>query len=79
MIGENVLLVAKEDGHSTQTMLSTYAAWTEGATETDVGMIRKAMQQSPHVLSPCAAGIPSSPLGALGFAPICHHRIGGDA
>lgn len=30
MIGENVLLVAKEDGHSAQTMLSTYAAWGHG-------------------------------------------------
>jgi integrase len=68
MIGENVLLVAKEDGHSAQTMLSTYAAWTEGATEADVEMIRKAMQQSPHMLSPCADGIPSKPLGPLGFA-----------
>lgn len=27
MIRENVLLVAKEDGHSAQTMLSTYVAW----------------------------------------------------
>ena len=41
MIGANVLRVAKEDGHSTQTMLSTYAAWTEGATEADVETIRE--------------------------------------
>ena len=47
MSGENVLLVAKEDGHSAQTMLSTYAAWTEGATEADIETIRKAKEQSP--------------------------------
>jgi len=31
MIGKNILLVAKEDGHSAQTMLSTLATWIEGA------------------------------------------------
>jgi hypothetical protein len=36
MIGTNVLLVAQEDGHSVQTMLSNYATWTKGATEEDV-------------------------------------------
>ena len=51
MSGANLLLVAKEDGHSPQTMLSTYAAWTEGATQADVEIIRKAMEHSPHVLS----------------------------
>jgi hypothetical protein len=40
MVGTNVLLVAKEDGHSIQTMLSTYARWTEGAIEADIGTIK---------------------------------------
>jgi integrase len=31
MVGKNPLWVAKQHGHSVQTMLDTYAAWTEGA------------------------------------------------
>jgi hypothetical protein len=47
MIGHNVLLVAEEDGHSVATMLSTYAAWTKGATETDLAAIKRAMERAP--------------------------------
>jgi integrase len=47
MVGHNVLLVAKEDGHSPHTMLTTYAAWTEGATEGDVETIRRAGNSGP--------------------------------
>ena len=36
MVGKNQLWVAKMHGHSVQTMLDTYAAWTEGAQESDV-------------------------------------------
>lgn len=35
--------------------IASIADWTEGATEADVDMIREAMKQSPHMLSPCAA------------------------
>jgi hypothetical protein len=40
MIGDNALLVTKEDGHSAQPLLSTYAAWTEDATEANFETIR---------------------------------------
>jgi integrase len=43
MVGRNPLLVAKEHGHRPTTMLSVYAAWTEGAVEADVAAIREAM------------------------------------
>ncbi len=52
MIGTNILLVAEEDGHSVQTMLSTYAAWTKGATEADIETIRRAMERSPEPVYP---------------------------
>lgn len=48
-------------GHSIQTMLSTYARWTEGATESDIGTIKQAMERSP--IPVCTTG-PSNPLGA---------------
>ena len=43
MIGRNPLLVAKEHGHRLTTMLSVYAAWTEGAAESDILAIREAI------------------------------------
>jgi hypothetical protein len=73
MSGANLLLVAKEDGHSTQTMLSTYAAWTEDATQADVEIVRKAMEHSPHVLPACADSSAANPLGDPGT---CHQFAG---
>jgi hypothetical protein len=35
MIGDNPLRVAKNHGHAVQTMLEAYAAWIEGAQESD--------------------------------------------
>lgn len=35
MIGKNLLWVSKQHGYSVQTMLSTYAAWIEGAKDDD--------------------------------------------
>ncbi|MEA3183435.1 MAG: hypothetical protein QOI59_6958 [Gammaproteobacteria bacterium] len=43
MLGRNPLLVAKEHGHRVLTMLTVYAAWTEGAVEADVIALREAM------------------------------------
>lgn len=43
IVGRNPLLVAKEHGHRPTTMLSVYAAWTEGAVESDITAIREAM------------------------------------
>ncbi|MGQ0637633.1 MAG: Arm DNA-binding domain-containing protein [Planctomycetaceae bacterium] len=68
MAGHNVLLVAKEDGHSVHTMLTTYAAWTDGATEADLEAIRAAMQQSPALRKLGAGDRPERPLEAPGFA-----------
>jgi integrase len=48
MIGKNLLWVAKQHGHSVTTMLDVYAAWTEGATDSDVEAIKRAMESSPH-------------------------------
>jgi integrase len=42
MLGRNALLVAKEHGHRPLTMLTVYAAWTEGAPENDIRAIRAA-------------------------------------
>jgi hypothetical protein len=42
MVGRNALLVAKEHGHRPLTMLTVYAAWTEGAVESDIRAIRTA-------------------------------------
>jgi integrase len=47
MLGKNLLKLAIEDGHSLQTMLSTYAGWTERATDADVAVIRKAINEPP--------------------------------
>jgi len=48
MIGKNPLWVAKQHGHSVQTMLLIYAAWIEGAQESDIEAIKVAMQaQTP--------------------------------
>lgn len=48
MIGKNPLWVAKQHGHSVQTMLDAYAAWTEGAKEADIEAIKRAMEASPQ-------------------------------
>jgi hypothetical protein len=50
MIGKNVLWLAKQLGHSVQTMLTAYAAWVEGAKESDVEAIRVALEQTPKAL-----------------------------
>lgn len=48
MINKNILKLAQEGGHSVQTMLNTYAAWTKGATHLDVERIKQAMEHSPE-------------------------------
>lgn len=47
MIGKNPLWVAKQHGHSVQTMLDVYAAWTEGTRECDIAAIKRAMESRP--------------------------------
>jgi len=48
MIGKNLLWVAKQHGHSVQTMLNMYARWIEGATDADIEAIKQAMESSPR-------------------------------
>ncbi len=43
MIGKNPLWVARQHGHSVRTMLEIYAAWAEGAVESDIEAIQRAM------------------------------------
>ncbi len=40
MIGRSALWVARQHGHSISTMLRFYAAWADGAPESDVATIR---------------------------------------
>lgn len=74
MIGKNVLWVSKNHGHSVQTMLSSYAAWTEGAKESDIAAIRQAMDARPPALQRAIAlransGPPGSPEFATNMPP----------
>src|SRR5271168_2183330 len=47
MLGKNLLWVAKQHGHSVEVMLRMYAAWLDGATESDVHAIKQAMEGTP--------------------------------
>jgi integrase len=72
MAGKNILRVAKQHGHSVSTMLTTYAAWTEGATDADVEAIKRAMEQRPRaaqiVLNATPANPPQPPEFGTGLA-----------
>jgi hypothetical protein len=48
MLGKNLLWVAKQHGHSVEVMLRMYAAWLEGATESDIHAIKQAMEGRPY-------------------------------
>jgi integrase len=50
MLGRNPLFVAKQHGHSLLTMLSVYAAWTDGSLEADVAAIRRAMRAPAYAV-----------------------------
>jgi hypothetical protein len=87
MIGKNPLWVAKQHGHSVQTMLEVYAAWTEGANAADIEAIKRAMELDSHrvavsntclqSLTPQIMQTGTNPLQAPGFAttmPPGHRR-----
>jgi integrase len=64
MVGKSPLWVAKQHGHSIETMLRVYAGWTEGAVETDLKAIRRAMRRGPDRcprVEELASGLDSSP------------------
>jgi integrase len=44
MIGKNPLFVARQHWHSLVTMWHTYAGWMDGAIESDIGLIRAAIE-----------------------------------
>jgi integrase len=73
MLGKNLLWVAKQHGHSVEVMLRMYAAWLEGATESDVHAIKNAMEKR----SPPRAAIPDSraAISAVNFAGIRAQQI----
>jgi integrase len=54
MVGRTPLWVAKQHGHSITTMLRAYAAWAEGAIETDIEAIKHAMDFSPRAVKRAA-------------------------
>ena len=43
MVGKNPLFVSRQRGHTITTMWLSYAAWMEGAPETDIALIQVAM------------------------------------
>src|SRR5271168_4310435 len=51
MLGKNLLWVAKQHGHSVEVMLRMYAAWLDGATDSDIHAIKRAMEKRPAVRS----------------------------
>ena len=52
MVGKSPLWVSKQHGHSIETMLRVYTAWTEGAVESDLKAIRRAMRRGPDRCNP---------------------------
>jgi len=89
MLGKNLLWVAKQHGHSVQTMLDVYAAWIEGSKESDLEAIRQAMESSPRARSWIAAGVsalqrqrrmevtpPRAPISPQNLAPIWYWNRG---
>ena len=50
MIGKSPLWVSKQHGHRPETMFRAYAAWTEGAPESEVAVIREAMGLAEQLL-----------------------------
>ena len=47
MLGKNLLWVAKQHGHSVEVMLRMYAAWLDGATDSDIHAIKQATEKRP--------------------------------
>ena len=60
MVGRNPLLVAREHGHRLTTMLSVYAAWAEGAVESDIAAIREAMNRQDWIQPTSSRALPGT-------------------
>jgi hypothetical protein len=50
MIDKNPLFVSRQHGHSVTTMWRTYAAWMEGALESDIALIQAAMSRDGRAI-----------------------------
>ncbi len=68
MLGKNLLWVAKQHGHSVEVMLRMYAAWLEGATESDIQAIKQAMQIRPVRTLPDARAAISAAISPVNAA-----------
>jgi hypothetical protein len=53
MIGKNPLFVSRQHGLSVTTMWRTYAAWMQGALESDIALIQTAMNRDEQLLNGC--------------------------
>ena len=52
MIGKNPLFVVRQHGHSVSTMFRTYAAWMQNAPESDIHLIRSAINAGKSARKP---------------------------
>jgi hypothetical protein len=79
MVGRNALLVAKEHGHRPLTMLTVYAAWTEGAPEHDIRAIRAARnpQEWKTIRHSDATGAPVKAANPINSAAAARRPITG--
>jgi hypothetical protein len=73
MLGKNLLWVAKQHGHSVEVMLRMYAAWLEGATESDIHAIKQAMERRPAARA--AIPEPSVAISAVNAAKNCVKQV----
>jgi hypothetical protein len=65
MVGKTPLWVAKQHGHSISTMLRVYAAWAEGAVESDIEAIKRSMNRHARLkpTASCRSSAGSRPRG----------------
>jgi hypothetical protein len=68
MIGKSPLWVSKQHGHRPETMFRAYAAWAEGAPESEVAVIREAMGLDDQRLSKKAPRV-GTKIGTSDLAP----------
>jgi integrase len=52
IIGRSPLRTAREHGHSVETMWRVYSAWMEGAVDSDIEIIKYAMENGPQSIPP---------------------------
>jgi len=82
MCGGNPLRVAKNHGHSVQTMLEIYATWIEGAGDEEVSATKQAMESGAFAASRLGGRVgPLTPLPSPEFAsglPVDNQVLGSE-